>query len=102
VMDVNSRHSTTPTISFLLGQLHLLQSRFSFDFRRRSVKSKENVCADALSRDDMLAYLAYMQREFDLRPAQLVRVPVQSTLRNSWASSMISMRRSTESMRTPR
>lgn len=102
VMDVNSRHSTTPTISYLLGLLHLLQSRFAFDFRLRYVKSKENVCADALSRDDMPEFHAYMQREFDMHHSQLVRVPVQPTLRNSWTSSMISMRHSTESMRTPR
>jgi hypothetical protein len=102
VIDVNSRHSTTPTISFLLGQIHLLQSRFSFDFRLRYVKSKENVCADALSRDDMAAFLRYMQREFDLSPSHLVCVPVQTQNRSSWTSLMISMRRSTESAQTPR
>jgi hypothetical protein len=96
VIDVNNRHSTTPTISFLLGQIHLLQSRFSFDFRLRYVKSKENVCADALSRDDIVAFYAYMLSEYSLSPSQLVCVPVQTTRRSLWTSSMISMRRSVE------
>jgi hypothetical protein len=94
VVAVNERHSTIPTIAFLLGHLHLLQSQFSFDFTLVYVKSKENVCADALSRDDLRAFHSYMQREFDLCPSHLVCVPVQTLPRNSWASSMISIRRS--------
>jgi hypothetical protein len=83
VVDVNKRHSTTPTIAFLLGQIHLLQSRFSFDFRLRYIKSKENMCADALSRDDLRAFFAYMQATLNLSPSQLVCVPVQPKLRSS-------------------
>ena len=98
VISVNSRKSSKPTVAFLLGRLHLLQCRFSFDFKLIYIKSKLNVCADALSRDDIDAYYAYMSDEFNLSPHELVCVPVQNTLRNSLVSSMISTRPTTDTM----
>lgn len=99
VVAVNDRHSTIPTIAFLLGKIHNLMSRYSFDFRLRYIKSKDNVCADALSRDDMRTYHSYMRDNFNLSPSQLVCVPVQKLNRNSFTSSLISMRHSSDSMR---
>jgi hypothetical protein len=95
VVAVNDRHSTIPTIAFLIGELHLLQCRFSFDLKLVYIKSKENVCADALSRDALHDHERYMLKHFDLHPSDLVCVPVQTARRNYLASSMISMRRST-------
>jgi hypothetical protein len=99
VVAVNDRHSTIPTIAFLLGQIHNLMSRFSFDFRLRYIKSKDNVCADALSRDAMHTYHKYMRDNFHMLPSQLVCVPVQTSKRSSFMSSLISMRHSSDSMR---
>jgi hypothetical protein len=78
----------------------LLQCRYSFDLKLRYIKSKLNVCADALSRDDLRTFFQYMHDNFNLRPDELVRVPVQNTLRNSLVSSMILMPRSTDSTPT--
>jgi len=49
---VNNRHSTFPACAYLLSEIHQLQARFSFDYQLIYIKSKENIGADALSRDD--------------------------------------------------
>lgn len=47
---VNRSKATTPSIAFLVGEVHKLQALHSFDLRLIFVPSKDNEMADALSR----------------------------------------------------
>ena len=94
VKAVNRRHSTYPSVAFLLGELHLLMAKHSFDLRLEYIQSKLNVGADALSRNRPDQYYAYMQSQFNVSTASLVHVPLQIAYRNSVTSTMMSLGRS--------
>ena len=102
VLDVNARKSTHPQISFLLGSIHHLQSKHGFDFKLEYIKSKDNVAADALSRERRDLYFQHMSDSFSITPDQLVYVPVDNSSRNSLASAMIRLKRSSAFTRTRR
>lgn len=101
VCAVNSRKSNYPVVAFLLGEIHQLQCRFSFDFRLKYIASKLNVSADALSRNAPHVYFDHMSAAFNLHPSDLVRVPVQNKRRRSFFSRIRSIKRSTASTQTP-
>ena len=88
---VNGHKSSAPTLAFLLGYLHDLMARFSFDLRLKYVKSAENVAADAASREDWVRFYSFMESVGYAR-ADMVRIPVQASLRTSLTSKMMSMR----------
>lgn len=102
VVAVNDRKSKFPTIAFLLGELHQLQCKYSFDLRLRYIKSKDNLCADLLSRDAFDLFAAYMLTTFRIPVGDLVCVAVQNTRRSYMVSSMISIRRAVDTLLTPR
>lgn len=52
--------TTIPSLALLLGELHRLMAKFSFDLRLEYVKSKDNVAADALSRLDFDTFFTFM------------------------------------------
>jgi hypothetical protein len=88
---VNAHKSNSPTLAFLLGLLHELQARFSFDIRIEYVASADNVAADALSRGDWDRFIEFMQ-SVGVTESDIVIVPVQEHKRCSWSSRMRSMR----------
>ena len=88
---VNARRSNAPTLAFLLGLLHDLQARFSFDVRIDYVKSEENVAADAASRGDWDRFYSHMQT-VGFTPSDVVWVPVQEARRSSWSYKLRSLR----------
>ena len=47
---VNRKKPGTPSMAFLVGEMHKLMALFNFDVRIDFVKSKDNEMADALSR----------------------------------------------------
>ena len=88
---VNSHKTTIPSLAFLLGELHRLMAKFSFDLKLVYVKSKDNVAADALSRLDYDTFRTFMtSKGYD--PAALVRVHIQDSRRDYWSSKMMSYR----------
>ena len=88
---VNARRSNAPTLAFLLGLIHDLQARFSFDIRIDYVRSEDNVAADAASRGDWDRFHDHMQT-LGFTPSDVVWVPVQETLRSSWSYKLRSLR----------
>jgi hypothetical protein len=88
---VNAHKSNAPTLAFLLGILHNLQARYSFDLVVKYVKSEDNVAADAASRRDFERFYAFML-SLGVSSADIVWLPVQETLRSSWSSELKSMR----------
>jgi hypothetical protein len=88
---VNAHKSNAPTLAFLLGILHNLQARYSFDLLVRYVKSEDNVAADAASRRDFERFYAFML-SLGVSSTDVVWLPVQETLRSSWSSELQSMR----------
>ena len=88
---VNARRSNAPTLAFLLGVLHDLQARFSFDIRVDYVRSEDNVAADAVSRQDWGRFYEYME-SIGFSPSDVLWVPVQEDLRSCWSSKLRSMR----------
>ena len=88
---VNDHKSNSPCLAFLLGILHDLMARFSFDLRLKWVKSAENVAADAASREDWERFYEFMQ-SVGIKRADMVRIPLQASRRNSLTSKMMSMR----------
>lgn len=62
---INQRTSRSAPMAALMRQLMLIAARWGFDFRARHIAGKLNVAADALSRDDMQAYRAEVNRRSD-------------------------------------
>ena len=87
---VNDHKSNSPGLAFLLGVLHDLMARFSFDLRLKYVASKLNVAADAASRGDWNRFYSFMS-SVGFPKADLVRIPVQGSLRHSLTSKLMSM-----------
>ena len=87
---VNDHKSNAPGLAFLLGVLHELMARFSFDLRLKYVASKLNVAADAASREDWVRFYSFM-KSVGFPKADLVRIPVQDSLRHSLTSKLMSM-----------
>jgi hypothetical protein len=94
---VNGHKSNAPSLAFLLGYLHSLMARFSFELRLKYVKSAENVAADALSREDWERFYSFML-SVGFQRSDIVWIPVQATLRNALSSRMLSMRSLKEAM----
>ena len=91
LLAANKRRSNAPTLAFLLGKLHMLQARFSFDLRVEYVRSEKNIAADAASRGDMTRFHEHMQSVGFHRNA-IIWVDVQDTLRSSLSSKLRSLR----------
>ena len=89
----NDRQSTYPAMTMLLGELHRMCGLHSFDVTLVYIKSKDNVGADALSRDSLADYEEWMSSEFGTCKTNLIRVPVQTDYRNWLASTMIACKR---------
>lgn len=88
VESFNGQHSTFPAVAYLLAAIHALQAQYSFDLVLEYIKSKNNVGADALSRDDLPAYLDFMSHEHHISQGQLKRVHPKRGRRSEITSSM--------------
>jgi hypothetical protein len=60
---VNDRKATTPSISFLVGEMHKIMALNNFDVRIDFVASKDNEMADALSRKHWRRVAGFLQAE---------------------------------------
>jgi hypothetical protein len=98
---VNRRHSTHPSVAFLLGEIHHLMAVHSFDLRLEYINTKLNIGADALSRHRPVEYFEYMREEFAMDASDLVCVPVQNDYRNLVTSTMMSLKRSASLTQKP-
>jgi hypothetical protein len=98
---VNAHKSNAPTLAFLLGILHRLQARYSFDLVVKYVKSADNVAADAASRRDWERFYSFMS-SVGISRDDVVWLPVQETLRSSWSSELRSMRIAQHAMKARR
>ena len=101
VKTVNRRHSTYPSVAFLLGEIHHLMAVHSFDLRLEYINTKLNIGADALSRHRPVEYFEYMREEFEMDASDLVCVPVQNDYRNLVTSTMMSLKRSASLTQKP-
>ena len=86
---LNNRSAADPTLTYLLQCLFFFEAYFQFDHVARHVSGRDNVAADALSRNRLPQYiLKGVQRSNTLRGKQ--RLPITSSvmrsLRASWAS----------------
>jgi len=88
---VNKRRSNAPTLAYLLGRLHMLQARYSFDLRVEYVRSEDNVAADAASREEWERFYVHML-SVGYDKSAIVWVPVQVALRSSMSSKLRSLR----------
>ena len=66
-----------------------MSADLSFDLTLEYVKSKENVGADALSRDRLDLYFKYMSERFNIHKSALICVPLQTDYRISLVSTML-------------
>ena len=94
---VNNHKTTAPSLAYLLLVLHDLMARYSFELRLKYVKSKDNVAADAASREEWDIFFDFM-RSVGFQKSDMVRIPVQETARRLLTSKMMSMRLSKTAM----
>ena len=85
---VNSRHSTYPACAYLLAEIHALQAKYSFDYQLIYINTKDNVGADALSRDDFDDFFSFMYDVHGLRQTDLKRIIPQAHRRTQLTSTM--------------
>jgi len=88
---VNEHKSTAPSLAYLLLVLHNLMARYSFELVLKYVKSKDNVAADAASREEWDVFYKFM-RSVGFEKTDLVRIPLQESARRSLTWKMMSMR----------
>ena len=92
VDSVKANKSNLPSIAFLLGILHRLQSQYSFDLDIEWVDTKKNHLADALSRDEIDVFFASMSALGASR-STLSFVQVRQDLRVPWSLKLRQLRR---------
>ena len=94
VTAVNDHKSPVPTMAYLLEWLHELQAKYSFDLRLEFVASKDNVAADAASREEWDRFFAFMSSSgYDENMIVWFDVDDQVNTRSTASSAMRSMRR---------
>jgi hypothetical protein len=85
---VNSRHSTYPACAYLLSEIHALQAKYSFDYQLIYIKSKLNIGADALSRDDIDDFFSYMYDTHGVSRRDLKKIEPKESARTRLISTM--------------
>jgi hypothetical protein len=100
VKAVQKNGSNKPTLAFIIGILHDLQSRFSFDLELQWIDTKSNRLADALSRNELNEFFVEMCKLGHSRES-LVLVPVQETQRSAWSLTMRRLRQTETALLQP-